>query len=93
MPDNFQTYAFEFKGGLISNLAPLQHGIQQPGTARVLKNFEPSVEGGYKKILGYTKFDSNIVPGFNLDVLVFIFASHIFISIPLRFVCVTGTGL
>jgi len=66
MPDNLQTYAFEFKGGLISNLAPLQHGIQQPGTARVLKNFEPSIEGGYKKILGYTKFDSNIVPGFNV---------------------------
>ena len=66
MPDNLQTYAFEFKGGLVSNLAPLQHGIQQPGTARVLKNFEPSVEGGYKKILGYTKFDSNIVPGFNV---------------------------
>lgn len=66
MPDNLQTYAFEFKGGLISNLAPLQHGIQQPGTARILRNFEPSIEGGYKKILGYNKFDSNIVPGFNV---------------------------
>lgn len=66
MPDNLQTYAFEFKGGLISNLAPLQHGIQQPGTARILRNFEPSVEGGYKKILGYDKFDSSVVPGFNV---------------------------
>ena len=66
MPDNLQTYAFEFKGGLISNLAPLQHGIQQPGTARILRNFEPSIEGGYKKILGYNKFDSSVVPGFNV---------------------------
>ena len=66
MPDNLQTYAFEFKGGLVSNLSPLQHGIQQPGTARILRNFEPSIEGGYKKILGYNKFDSTIVPGFNV---------------------------
>tara|TARA_R100000234_G_scaffold15667_1_gene8547 strand:+ start:1629 stop:3617 length:1989 start_codon:yes stop_codon:yes gene_type:complete len=65
MPDNLQTYAFEFKGGLISNLAPIQQGVQQPGTARILRNFEPSIEGGYKKVKGYTKFDSAIVPGFN----------------------------
>ena len=52
MADALATYAFEFKGGLVSNLSPLQQGLQQPGTARILRNFEPSVEGGYKKILG-----------------------------------------
>ena len=64
MADALATYAFEFKGGLVSNLSPLQHGTQQPGTARLLKNFEPSIEGGYKKILGYDKFDSNTVSAF-----------------------------
>ena len=64
MADALATYAFEFKGGLVSNLSPLQHGTQQPGTARLLKNFEPSIEGGYKRILGYDKFDSNTVPAF-----------------------------
>lgn len=60
--DAWQTYPLEFKGGLVSNLSPLQHGMQMPGSARILTNFEPSVEGGYKRILGYTKFDNNYVP-------------------------------
>jgi hypothetical protein len=60
--DRWQTYPIEFRGGLISNLSPLQHGLQAPGSARILRNFEPSVEGGYKKILGYTKFSSSVVP-------------------------------
>ena len=62
MPDRWQTYAFEFKGGLLSNLSPLQQGIQAPGSARILRNFEPSIDGGYRKVLGYTKFDSDNVP-------------------------------
>jgi hypothetical protein len=62
MPDRWQTYAIEFKGGLITNLSPLQHGMQLPGSARILRNYEPSVEGGYRRILGFNKFDSNVVP-------------------------------
>ena len=64
MADALQTYAFEYKGGLVSNLSPLQQGLQQPGSARILRNFEPSVEGGYKKILGFTKYDNNTIPSF-----------------------------
>ena len=41
MADGLQTYPFEFRGGLISNLSPLQQGTQAPGSARLLKNFEP----------------------------------------------------
>ena len=59
MPDRWQTYSFEFKGGLVTNLSPYQQGIQAPGTARVLRNFEPSIFGGYRRVEGYDKFDSN----------------------------------
>lgn len=62
MADKWATYPFEFKGGLISNLSPLQHGVIAPGSARVLRNFEPSVEGGYRRILGYEKYSSTKVP-------------------------------
>jgi hypothetical protein len=62
MSDAWLTYAFEFKGGLISNLSPLQHGINAPGSARLLKNFEPSVDGGYKRIEGFSKYDTTTVP-------------------------------
>jgi hypothetical protein len=64
MPDRWSTYAFEFKGGLVSNLSPLQQGIQAPGSARILRNFEPSIEGGYTRISGYDKYDSTFVPAY-----------------------------
>jgi len=64
MATGWETYPIQFEGGLVTNLAPLQLGIQKPGAARVLENFEPSVEGGYRRILGYTKYTDNIIPSF-----------------------------
>ncbi len=64
MADKWQTYPFEFRGGLVTNLPPLQHGIQAPGSARVLRNFEPSIEGGYRRIEGFAKYDSAFVPSY-----------------------------
>ena len=66
MADKWQTFPFEFKGGLITNLPPLQLGMQAPGSARILRNFEPSIEGGYKRIKGYSKYSSSIVPAYGL---------------------------
>jgi hypothetical protein len=56
MADAWKTYPIEFSGGLISNLSPLQQGINAPGSATKLINYEPSVEGGYKRIEGFSKF-------------------------------------
>jgi hypothetical protein len=64
MADGWKTLPIQFNGGLITNLSPLQHGIQAPGSARILRNFEPSTDGGYKKLLGYTKYSSSIVPSY-----------------------------
>ena len=61
MADAWQTHSFEFKGGLITNLSPYQQGFQAPGSARILRNFEPSIFGGYTRIEGYAKFDTNAV--------------------------------
>ena len=63
MATQWQTFPIEFKGGLISNLSPLQHGTNAIGSATVLQNFEPDKAGGYTKIQGYTKWDTDIVPG------------------------------
>ena len=63
MPTTWKTYPLEFKGGLVSNLSPLQHGMQLPNSARVLSNFEPSVQGGFRRIEGFQKFDDNQVKG------------------------------
>ena len=59
--DKWQTYPVEFRGGLVTNLSPLQQGINAPGSARILRNFEPSVEGGYRRIEGYDKYDPAIL--------------------------------
>ena len=61
--DRWQTFPLEFAGGLITNMAPVQQGVQFPGSAVTLRNFEPSVEGGYRRIEGFTKWDSNAITG------------------------------
>ena len=60
--DQWGTFQFEFQGGLITNLSPLQQGNRAPGSARILRNFEPSIQGGYRRIEGFSKYDDNIVP-------------------------------
>ena len=69
MPTNRQTYPIKFSGGLISNMSPLQQGIEMPGSARILRNFEPSIEGGYKRILGYEKYDLDTIPPYGIPVV------------------------
>jgi len=63
MADAWNTYPIEFREGLVTNLSPLQQGINLPGSATTLRNFEPSVSGGYRRIAGYTKFDTNALSG------------------------------
>ena len=58
MAIQYQTFPIEFKGGLISNLSPLQQGVNALGSATILENFEPSTSGGYSKIKGFAKFSS-----------------------------------
>lgn len=64
MADAWLTFPFQFKGGLVTNLSPLQQGVQAPGSARILKNFEPAISGGYKRIEGYTKYSTSFVPAY-----------------------------
>jgi len=51
--------AFICEGGLIANRSTF---IMQPGQALQLENFEPDIEGGYKRIQGYQKHVKQIVP-------------------------------
>ena len=69
MPTNRQTFPIQFSGGLISNMSPLQQGMQMPGSARILRNFEPSIEGGYRRVLGYDKYDLDIIPPYGEPVV------------------------
>ena len=61
MPDKsgISPYTASCGGGLILNKDVYN---MQPGEALQLTNFEPSVEGGYRRINGTTKYNSTIVP-------------------------------
>jgi hypothetical protein len=63
MATQWTTFPMEFKGGLISNLTPLQQGTNAVGSATILQNFESDREGGYSKLKGYDKFSNIKVPG------------------------------
>lgn len=63
MGDRWNTFTINLEGGLIENLSELEQGINLPGSLRDGYNFEPSTIGGYKKINGFAKFDTNVVTG------------------------------
>tara|TARA_Y100000593_G_scaffold90233_1_gene176196 strand:+ start:2503 stop:4050 length:1548 start_codon:yes stop_codon:yes gene_type:complete len=59
--DLSETGAFPFvcEGGLVLNQSTF---IMKPGQALELLNFEPDIEGGYRRISGFSKYVSAIVP-------------------------------
>ena len=61
MPDQSGVSPFQFacRGGLVLNLSTFD---LQPGMATELVNFEPDINGGYRRINGFDKWNSNIVP-------------------------------
>jgi len=50
---------FNCEGGLVLNKSTF---MMQPGEALELRNFEPAVDGGYRRINGFSKYVSVIVP-------------------------------
>ena len=52
-------FVFACSGGLVLDLSTFD---MQPGMALELQNFEPDIKGGYRRISGYAKWNSNIVP-------------------------------
>lgn len=63
MRTNWTSYPVSFDGGLVTNLGLLEQGSLRPGSARKLLNFEASIGGGYRKVLGYRKYFDVPVPG------------------------------
>ena len=62
MPDTseIQPVVVSLSGGLILDRDDLS---LPPGAAITLQNFEPSVQGGYRRLSGTSKWNSNQVNG------------------------------
>ena len=52
-------FVFSLSGGLVLNKSSFEIN---PGAAVELQNYEPSIRGGYRRINGYTKWNSTVVP-------------------------------
>ena len=55
-----QAFPVNCDGGLVLDKSVF---VAKPGEAVTLQNYEPSVTGGYSKILGFTKFDETQMSG------------------------------
>ena len=51
--------AFNCEGGLVLNRSTF---MMKPGEALELENFEPDIEGGYRRINGFSKYVTAVVP-------------------------------
>jgi len=60
--ERWSTQSVPLQGGLFLDKDVLEQGTSQPGSAIQLTNFEPSLDGGYHRILGYQPFDTNQLP-------------------------------
>lgn len=61
--DRWQTFRVPLVGGLRLNLTPLEQGVNYAGSLIEAKNVEPADVSGYRRISGFTKFDSTTIPG------------------------------
>ena len=52
-------FVFSLSGGLVLDKSSFEIA---PGSAIELENYEPSIKGGYRRINGTAKWNSNIVP-------------------------------
>lgn len=59
MPDRLETFSVIPEGGIMENLSPLVQGQAFPGSLIDARNFEPSPVGGYRRVKGYEKWDTN----------------------------------
>lgn len=55
--ERWGTNTVVLEGGLYLDKDVLYQAMKMPGSARTLTNFEPSLDGGYHRILGYAPFD------------------------------------
>jgi hypothetical protein len=59
MPDRIESFKLVCSGGLNSNENHLDLSDNSPGSATRLVNYEPGLFGGYRRIEGYSQFDSD----------------------------------
>ena len=84
-----QAFPVNCDGGLVLDKSVF---VAKPGEAVTLQNYEPSVTGGYSKILGFTKFDENQMSGSGGILGVAIFQDKVVAARGANVATSTGSG-
>ena len=63
-----QPYTVACAGGLVKSANAIDL-LKSPGVAQELRNFEVSIEGGYRRINGFSKFGDTLVTGSATNIL------------------------
>jgi hypothetical protein len=63
-----QPYTVACSGGLVKSANAIDL-LKSPGVAQELRNFEVSIEGGYRRINGFSKFGDTLVTGSATNIL------------------------
>ena len=79
-----QPYTVPCGGGLVKSANAIDL-LRTPGVAKELRNFEVSIEGGYRRINGFTKYGSAQPSGSSDTTLgVFPYADGVIVTIIIR---------
>lgn len=90
--DRWETKVIPLEGGLILNSDSLVQGAQKPGSAITGINFEPNINGGYRRVSGFQKYDTNAGPGTGPILGAFVFNDGVVIAQNGNFYKGSGSG-
>lgn len=90
--DRWKTKPIVFEGGLILNEDALTQGITKPGSLIKAVNIEAGLNGGYRRINGFSKFDQTAVPGTGPVTGTFVFEDRVVACRSANIYTSTGQG-
>lgn len=61
--DRWTSQVIKCDGGLMLSADVLTRGTDAPGSAEILQNYEVADQGGYERVLGFSKYDSSTLTG------------------------------
>lgn len=90
--DKWSVKGVTLLGGLKLDTPPLTLSLSSPGSLIEGINFEAGLDGGYRRLSGYTKFDTNVVPNSGDILGVFIFNNGVVAARGADLFFSTGSG-
>jgi hypothetical protein len=90
--ENWKTKTIVMEGGTRLDIEPISRDQIAPGSLLDSQNFESGHEGGYRRITGFAKYDTTVVPGADRVLGCFVFNDGVLACRSSAIYFGTGTG-